>query len=354
MGCLRLENLENPVLLRVLNGGNSDFVKRRESLYLYGFQGQEKDDEVKGEGNSYTTEFRQYDPRLGRWLSLDPLMGHFPDMSPYVGFNNNPIVIVDPKGDKGEPSNTKNSTTVISSSVDTRTNEQTVNMTNFTQTVKEENGTRTTTTVITSISTKISMTDGVTSGDPNNGATEATYARTDMVEKYNASTKNWEVVSENTFSGTISLDQTTRFSSSERSAYKEWVSFISNYNTSHDKPFNSDATQYYRNWTAKAFGLGTAPYSAAGMSTSIPMPKKLKDAASKIGIPISAEAIFDKLSYYMVSNNHSMIHAVSRNVNSSIYKSPKTPSSKSKAYVGPSSWQDLFDGEKWSEWWNGK
>jgi len=30
----------------------------------------EKDDRVKGEGNSYTTFFRQLDPRLGRWLSI--------------------------------------------------------------------------------------------------------------------------------------------------------------------------------------------------------------------------------------------------------------------------------------------
>ena len=58
----------------------------------------EKDPEMKGDGNSYTTEFRQYDPRLGRWLSLDPLMMQFPDMSPYVAFNNNPVVYTDPLG----------------------------------------------------------------------------------------------------------------------------------------------------------------------------------------------------------------------------------------------------------------
>jgi RHS repeat-associated protein len=58
----------------------------------------ELDNEVKGNGNSYTTEFRQYDPRLGRWLSLDPLMSMFPDMSPYVAFDNNPILFIDPYG----------------------------------------------------------------------------------------------------------------------------------------------------------------------------------------------------------------------------------------------------------------
>jgi len=66
--------------------------------YKYGYNGMEKDDEVSGEGNSYTTEFRQYDPRLGRWKSLDPLMMQFPWMSPYVAFDNNPIYFVDPYG----------------------------------------------------------------------------------------------------------------------------------------------------------------------------------------------------------------------------------------------------------------
>ena len=73
--------------------------------YRFGFQNQEKDDEVKGEGNSYTTEFRQLDPRLGRWLILDPLMAKFPNQSPYAGFSVNPILLVDPFGLEGENPN---------------------------------------------------------------------------------------------------------------------------------------------------------------------------------------------------------------------------------------------------------
>src|SRR5690554_5846680 len=79
-----------------------------ESRHL--FNGMEHDGEVSGEGNSYTTEFRQYDPRLGRWKSLDPLMAQFPWQSPYVAFDNNPIFYTDPLGlaaegggDEGEP-----------------------------------------------------------------------------------------------------------------------------------------------------------------------------------------------------------------------------------------------------------
>lgn len=66
--------------------------------YRYAYNGMEQDNEVSGNGNSYTTEFRQYDPRLGRWKSLDPLMAQFPWQSPYCAFDNNPIFYIDPSG----------------------------------------------------------------------------------------------------------------------------------------------------------------------------------------------------------------------------------------------------------------
>jgi RHS repeat-associated protein len=67
--------------------------------YRYGFNGMEKDDEVKGGGNSYTTLHRIYDPRLGRWLSVDPEADEYPDESPYAAMENNPISETDPDGD---------------------------------------------------------------------------------------------------------------------------------------------------------------------------------------------------------------------------------------------------------------
>jgi RHS repeat-associated protein len=78
------------------------------SAYRYAFNSMEKDDEVKGGGNSYTTEFRQYDPRLGRWLTLDPLFSNFPWQSPYCSFDNNPILVIDPTGLAGENSSDPN------------------------------------------------------------------------------------------------------------------------------------------------------------------------------------------------------------------------------------------------------
>jgi len=58
----------------------------------------EMDNEIYGYGNSYTTEFRQNDPRLGRWLSADPLENRFPWQSPYVSMDNTPTFLIDPKG----------------------------------------------------------------------------------------------------------------------------------------------------------------------------------------------------------------------------------------------------------------
>ena len=64
--------------------------------YRFGFNGQERDDEVSGEGNSYTAEFWQYDSRLGRRFNVDPVVKVHE--SPYACFANNPIWIIDPNG----------------------------------------------------------------------------------------------------------------------------------------------------------------------------------------------------------------------------------------------------------------
>ncbi|SHN09457.1 YD repeat-containing protein [Flavobacterium pectinovorum] len=59
--------------------------------YRYGFQGQEKDDELKGEGNSMNYTFRMHDPRIGRFFALDPLANKFSWNSPFA-FSENRIM----------------------------------------------------------------------------------------------------------------------------------------------------------------------------------------------------------------------------------------------------------------------
>jgi RHS repeat-associated protein len=66
--------------------------------YRYGFNGHERDDEVKGSGNSLDFGARIYDPRLGRWLATDPLAGEYVDVSPYNFALNSPIMFLDPDG----------------------------------------------------------------------------------------------------------------------------------------------------------------------------------------------------------------------------------------------------------------
>jgi RHS repeat-associated protein len=67
-------------------------------LYDYGYQGQEKDNELQVKGNSYYFTSRIYDSRLGRWLSTDPKNMKSPEESPYAGMGNNPVSMVDPRG----------------------------------------------------------------------------------------------------------------------------------------------------------------------------------------------------------------------------------------------------------------
>jgi RHS repeat-associated protein len=68
--------------------------------YRYGFIGMEKDDELKGEGNSYDFGARMLDVRIGRWFAKDPLQGSYPHLSPYNFVANSPLVYVDKDGKK--------------------------------------------------------------------------------------------------------------------------------------------------------------------------------------------------------------------------------------------------------------
>ena len=65
--------------------------------YRFGFNGQERSDEIKGPGNSYTAQFWEYDPRIGKRWNLDPKPNVWE--SPYLCFSDNPIYFSDIKGD---------------------------------------------------------------------------------------------------------------------------------------------------------------------------------------------------------------------------------------------------------------
>jgi RHS repeat-associated protein len=111
MGCLKLsyypadQTLESSIKnLRVYRKNEVSAEKKvlnyyafgapmRQSVgsYRYGFQGQEKDDEIKGEGLSINYKYRMHDPRLGRFFAVDPIARSYPYNSPYA-FSENRLI----------------------------------------------------------------------------------------------------------------------------------------------------------------------------------------------------------------------------------------------------------------------
>jgi len=52
------------------------------------------------QGNHYTTLFRQYDPRIGRWMSIDPII--HANQGSYNAYDDNPVLYTDEFGDNAE------------------------------------------------------------------------------------------------------------------------------------------------------------------------------------------------------------------------------------------------------------
>jgi RHS repeat-associated protein len=73
--------------------------------YVFGFNGQEMDNEITGQTGTHTTAmFWEYDSRLGRRWNVDPIVKEYE--SPYMCFSGNPIWFSDPAGDNaGLPDN---------------------------------------------------------------------------------------------------------------------------------------------------------------------------------------------------------------------------------------------------------
>jgi len=69
--------------------------------YKFGFNGKENDDEIKGADNWQNYGMRMYDPRLGRFPSIDPIFKKYPSLTPYQFASNSPIAMVDIDGLEG-------------------------------------------------------------------------------------------------------------------------------------------------------------------------------------------------------------------------------------------------------------
>jgi RHS repeat-associated protein len=73
-------------------------ILTKKSFIPYSFNGMEKDNDVKGDGNYVNYTFRMHDPRIGRFLSIDPLADQFSYYAPYQFCSNSPILAVELEG----------------------------------------------------------------------------------------------------------------------------------------------------------------------------------------------------------------------------------------------------------------
>jgi RHS repeat-associated protein len=74
--------------------------------YRFGFNGKEMDNEVSSTSNQYDYGFRIYNPRIGKFLSIDPLANSYSAWSPYTFAMNRPIEGIDLEGLEFYPTNT--------------------------------------------------------------------------------------------------------------------------------------------------------------------------------------------------------------------------------------------------------
>ena len=88
-------------------GTQQDGRKLNTTSYKYGFQGQEADNEIKLEGNSWNYEYRMHDPRIGRFFAIDPLAPKYPFYSPYAFSGNRVIDCVELEGLEPQDANGK-------------------------------------------------------------------------------------------------------------------------------------------------------------------------------------------------------------------------------------------------------
>jgi RHS repeat-associated protein len=80
--------------------------RKEESVaYRYGYNTQEKSDDISGADNHYTALYWEYSPRIARRWNIDPKP--VDGVSPYSTFLNNPILNSDVMGDSVEVKNTE-------------------------------------------------------------------------------------------------------------------------------------------------------------------------------------------------------------------------------------------------------
>ncbi|WP_062061794.1 RHS repeat domain-containing protein [Aquimarina longa] len=302
-----------------------------------GFQGVELEESLGL--NLHEMEFRNYDPSLGRFTSIDPVTHH--SMSPYVAFDNNPIFWVDPSGaDATDP--IKETNTVVSSRVDEH------NVTHITQT---------TTTATTTTNDDGSVSVAYSSGS----ITNTVDANGNVTNGETVTTSTGEITKD--AEGNVSRsdpNSTTRDinKSDDTSGLNKWTGAISNYNANNDGVYNKNLIDTGGTLTTAAFAVGALPLTLKA-GASFGLSAAISESLSAIGLPSAvslsgALAVGGAFSGKKAGkwSNYAIIYDVKQISNGTLTKDFKNGKSTRKN-VGPQSFQDLFKASKWKEMFGG-
>ena len=84
---------------KIYNNLGNTALSETKNHYRFGFNGKEKDDELyNSTGTSYDYGFRIYNPRIAKFLSVDPLTKSYPWYTPYQFAGNKPVWAIDMDG----------------------------------------------------------------------------------------------------------------------------------------------------------------------------------------------------------------------------------------------------------------
>jgi len=97
---LSQQEVQNLASRRSVYSGVDDALAAGTGNYRYGFNGKEKEDNFKA-SMTYDYGFRIYDPKIARFVSVDPLTKSYPMLTPYQFASNNVISAVDLDGLEG-------------------------------------------------------------------------------------------------------------------------------------------------------------------------------------------------------------------------------------------------------------
>ncbi|WP_308131217.1 RHS repeat-associated core domain-containing protein [uncultured Flavobacterium sp.] len=303
--------------------------------YNYKYNGKEFQNEMGMDLYDYGA--RNYDPALGRFLQVDPITHH--NQSPYVAFDNNPIVFVDPDGaDSKDP--IKESITVITSIIDKSNVTHITQTTTHTTTIINDDGS-----VSVSYSTS-SITNTVDAyGNVTNGKTVTTTSGTITRETGgDISSTTGETITRNANNGELT------------SGFREWTSTVSNYNKNNDGIYNIDMINKTADYTIKAGKAGFAILgNFAGFNKLFNnLDSKTKSAIGILGSYTSAEGLVGQSGAALKdmvgkNNSYAILYGVEHIQNGTMIKAMKTPSGSGageRKRVGPTSFQQLWKGIK--------